>query len=508
MSFEEEFDKIIRQKTNDADFPFDEKNWEKMSAVLDAGQTSTTFSTKNKFYAAALLVLILFVSGFYLFQSSKIKNLAEVKKSNSGNAVSNDNSSAMKTSVITSKSGELENATNEKKSLNQFEKANHVYEAVSSEGAEKVVDKIVKVESNKKVEDEGTVKRKPIIPSKKISKRESGNVSLGFNKTVKNKIGVPETNHKINERTSEKDLKIQKSENGLDQESKTGVNSKVALASSQALQYSNAQDFSAATPVSEKNTNVYQTPSTFESMVMINTELPISTLENDLLPAQFLMLKYFDDDYYKPKNSKKHFLTVEAGTGYLMGWEVKKGNDGKGFNWFGGINYGLYVSKKITVGLGAQVYNITNINEPFYTHKQTEYGFGSIGSNTIITSHSLYYGAIPVRFSYVIDSQSQIGVGFNMGFLVNSNNNLETFTISEYGKTNVANQKKMVGYKDIASTSMLLSAFYKTQLAKRWALNGEIIYGLNDLFKNTSTINNNEKAVGLRVSLQYTFFDK
>jgi len=42
----------------------------------------------------------------------------------------------------------------------------------------------------------------------------------------------------------------------------------------------------------------------------------------------------------------------------------------------------------------------------------------------------------------------------------------------------------------------------------RLYLNTELIYGVTDIFKNTKTNTNKEQPMGLRLSLQYTLFDK
>jgi hypothetical protein len=81
MSFEEEFDKIIRQKTEGAEFPFEEANWERMSGALDADRRGATLFGNKKYYLAGLMLLILGASAVFLFDdlsnfSSKNKNTA------------------------------------------------------------------------------------------------------------------------------------------------------------------------------------------------------------------------------------------------------------------------------------------------------------------------------------------------------------------------------------------------------------------------------------------------
>ena len=84
---------------------------------------------------------------------------------------------------------------------------------------------------------------------------------------------------------------------------------------------------------------------------------------------------------------------------------------------------------------------------------------------------------------------------------------MSTYTATE-GPTNVSSIKTTGVYQGINTSNVLLSAFYKKQLSKRFNVNAEFIYGATDIFKNTVNIKNIEKPLGLRLSIQYTLFDK
>jgi len=59
MSFEDEFDDIIREKSDELNYPFDEKNWDKASALIDAERTAAVpRGLKKKLYLPALAVLL------------------------------------------------------------------------------------------------------------------------------------------------------------------------------------------------------------------------------------------------------------------------------------------------------------------------------------------------------------------------------------------------------------------------------------------------------------------
>src|SRR5436190_17656046 len=56
MSYEEEFDKIIRQKAGETDYPFDENNWVKTSQMIDAERSAARKLFWKKFYLPAAVV--------------------------------------------------------------------------------------------------------------------------------------------------------------------------------------------------------------------------------------------------------------------------------------------------------------------------------------------------------------------------------------------------------------------------------------------------------------------
>ena len=52
MSFEEEFDKKVRQKAEGVDYPFDSSNWEKASRMIDAERLPGAVKAAGKSYAS------------------------------------------------------------------------------------------------------------------------------------------------------------------------------------------------------------------------------------------------------------------------------------------------------------------------------------------------------------------------------------------------------------------------------------------------------------------------
>jgi hypothetical protein len=116
---------------------------------------------------------------------------------------------------------------------------------------------------------------------------------------------------------------------------------------------------------------------------------------------------------------------------------------------------------------------------------------------------------VPVKIYYNVSSKGKIGLGVNAGFLFNGKNTIENYSISDNVKDNVVISNNTGYYQGLSNTNILVSAFYNHSINRRFKLNAEVIYGLSDTYNNTvSKTAINEKNIGLRLSLQYTLFDK
>src|SRR4051812_18785644 len=104
MSFEEEFDKIIRQKSEEAKYPFDEKNWEKVSSMLDAERKATAGVFFKKFYLTGLLIVFVGAIGFIAIDSITGKPgttlAANETKAIQPGILSNNNNNIQKNSAV------------------------------------------------------------------------------------------------------------------------------------------------------------------------------------------------------------------------------------------------------------------------------------------------------------------------------------------------------------------------------------------------------------------------
>jgi hypothetical protein len=232
-------------------------------------------------------------------------------------------------------------------------------------------------------------------------------------------------------------------------------------------------------------------------------------MDNADINLPFVWLSRYDDYFSKKKLT--HFLNAEIGGTYLFGWNTPKVKDGQGLNWFGGLNYGYYLCPKTSIGIGVQVYNITNITQPFYSSKQKNYGFGYTSSYSEITTDNLYYISVPVKLSYHINASNHVGFGFNTGYLLQGHSRVDSYQTSSEQQMPGAPEgtgSNKIYDEATAIVNTMGSVFFNTKINRRFALNAEFIYGFKDLFKNAGTITTTEKPMGVRLSINYYLFKK
>ncbi len=485
MSFEEEFDKIIRRKAEEEKYPFEESNWERTSMLLDAERKAERMLNLKKFYLPALMVLGIGISGILTYSYFNAKT-----ESGSTLVSKNENLRTDKsTEKINENTAIAEKGNNP--SIPQLTSENNTKQTEISE----------KSTNQAHTSPEGqTVLSSPAsevrMTRSKNTMHTAGNVRAQQVGSVANSI---EPSDPANEGPG----------------NSGGQTSSLPVVKQNSQGHSSDQNNINQTPVGTVDTepmneNVLARENiTSEQLSGVNSSLPYVSLNPEIRSTPFSVLNRYDEDYFKNRPKKTHYLNVEAGANYLSGWDSKGGTDAKGVNWFGGLNYGFYLSKKISVGLGVQAYNIGKITQPFYVNSKKDYGFGSTTHYTVITCNELYYVSLPLKLNYVINSSNSLGLGINAGYLVGAKNTLETYSVQdENGKSPVTREHASGVYKGISSTNLMFSMHYTAKLAKRVGVNVEFNYGLTDIFENKGTTNTLEKPMGLKLSLQYTLFDK
>lgn len=500
---DDKFDGIVRQKVEEAEFAFDESNWQKASKLIDADRAVSAGRGGKLFLLFGILTLTFGTAGFFGYKYFGSNNEKEVSQNEevSSQTVSvsdiQNNSSNQNTSSNSSAQNLNNTATNLSSDNNEANATNNnVTHADNSTLENKSTDKVVANAST---------------PNNVNAKSSSGNLS-------NNTTGSKAVNSKVNVNAGSK--------NPVTNVTKTSGNSDVANsgAKNPDVTSSNSSNTNAVPAGVDKNVNSttptgteempssdYRTSNLSELLQKLPSKeisLPVKALDSAIRKTPYDFIRIYDNDYYKRSKRKSHYANFELGTTYLMGWDAANGRDGQGFNAFAGFNFGVYCGKRASVNTGIQVYNVGNIKQSFYTASKVTYGFGSTGTYTNVTTNNLYYFAVPLKFNYHIDKVNQVGFGINAGFLFNGKSTVETYKILDNVKTDVHKNTQKGFYDGLNTENFTLCASYSRALNKRFKLNAEVIYGLSDLYIDTPTSKGKQNNVGGKLSIQYNIFEK
>lgn len=482
MNPEQKFDKIIRKKVDEAEFPFDEQNWNKLSMQLDAERRLATSRGWGKFLFLGLLFLGITSASIAVY---KIQGPSGIKgQLASGNTGSNDNdgSSAQAQGANANKN------TNHNSDNNLLASNNSNNQAVGlanyTGGSSNDIANTLAVNSN------------------------NANVNVADNSSSVNKNSTSEnanvtSSEKENNSSvskTKKGSKYSSGSKGLGKKGQNVLNKDAGLNDADATGWGNG-----ASAFTKYDGDVLLA---HNALNRIDSKLNIVYSNRNVKLGALKIPNWYDEDYRRKGKKRLSFLNAEAGGAFLLGWDSKDGKDGRGFNWYAGVNYGKFLNKKIGFSAGSQFYNIGNIKQSFYESSKSVYGLGSTSTNTVITTQSLFYFSVPVKVYYAVSPAHQIGASVNPSFLFSSKNVVETYRLTDDIKSNEMTSKSSGIYEGVRLNNVLVSAFYKAQLNKRMYLNTEVMYGVRDIFKNTSTNNYSQKPIGLRVGLQYTLFEK
>ncbi len=509
MSFEEQFDKIINQKMNEAEFPFDEKNWDKASSMIDTNRiTSSLVKSKSKYF---LLLGLLFISiigiGTFAYISidnstevasidTKNKTNSELKKSNSANVIESDYSDEK----VTTNSSTEEDFIDVNNTKNQMNSVNGSNNSSFNDKSEALKKPEMDSEKSKNVVSDNSLENQT---SKEINDAKNTDNVNSKEDLANGKSNT--TNEKSKVKTAINALKtpVKPAQIGSASKILAVLKSKQASTDQNSEKTSNEILQSSAVISSNDSVNT-----AFEPMSPAAINLLSTSSENECKNLNVNFASVYDNDYYKNTKPKFHYFTIEAGDMYLLGWNTTNGKDASGFNYYAGVNYGIYIDPKSTISIGLQGYNVGNIKESFYTGSNTLYEFGSTGSYTNITTNALYYFNIPLKYTYSFTKMDKIGLGFNAGFIVGGKNTVETYKLFDGVKSNSETITNKGYYEGVNTKNFTLSAFYSRKLNKRFALNGEFIYGLSDLYLNSKTNSTKENTIGIKLGLIFTLFDK
>ncbi|MCU0359797.1 MAG: PorT family protein [Bacteroidia bacterium] len=248
---------------------------------------------------------------------------------------------------------------------------------------------------------------------------------------------------------------------------------------------------------------------TSEISELARKENPMShtQLQTDL-QLKPVFLKRYEDDYARKTKPKfvKSYLDASFGLIYSGGWEENESSSARGLNGYVGFNYGHFLSKKMSFSIGAELYNLSHINQEFYSTTYKNYNFGSVQTQTAITCQSMVFVSFPLKVYYSINPKHRIGLGVHAGNLVTSNNTIETSELVDGTKQNVTTESSKGVYDGMNTRNMMLSASLQKTIGNRISFQFEVYYGISDLFTDSPSNLNQQSYNSLRIGMNYRLF--
>ncbi len=477
MSYEEEFDKIIRNKADELDFPFDEGNWEKASRMLDADRVKTPVGAGARSYWTSVVVsiagvaIVIAVLGSYL----------DIRQEEPNSVAINSNVAPAKSQPSVEASiSELRASEKVSGEVNQKPSP-----AITTEVKEPVAEKVIQIKAEE-------------TPARINAVAEAGNAGNNNQSPARE-----ENNNKDQDPSNAKAMAgglgagIASAKNNADAPS-----TPPATMAEEPSVPANDKD---AAIVEDNEQSAAPEAIAAENMQSINGQLVNEPTSAEATPSFNYVTLY--DDYYKKRGMVTQF-GVEGGTAWMSGWSTPQGTDGRGWNWYAGATINTQFSGRFGVASGFQVYNLAHVTQPFYAVQGKDYHFGSTQTGTTITSSNLLYVAIPLQVTYRLSNVNLFGLGVNAGYLSGASNSVRTYSVLDNVVTPVSDETDKGVYNGVRPFNLMLNASFTTRICPRFALKAEFNYGLTDLFANNATVRNAERATGVRVGIRYTFLGK
>lgn len=531
------FEKNLKKKLDEAEFPFDEQNWEKASAMIDASRDNRKPFFFYFLSGLALLITTGLVYYFVASDNNTPENQLAVKE-NTVRTIETAPEVNFNATVVSDASTETTNSASDLNS-NATENSNNTTSTAS--------EKAVVAASKKSVGKTALVKKTNLTSAQTANSNALANTTAPStasdpaNSSASSKANTPA--NAINEIASAK--KSDKIKSTTVKEipvvlgSQSSAQPAKAIASTPPTQV-NGNTNKLGTPVTTDSIAVAIKPSeanktqpavaqsrvtdsiadvrtqTAATLIVNSTDsvakTPITTAEKAATDSASAITAMSIAAPFQVKQTK-NFIYAEVGGSYLFGWNSNEVKEAKGFNIVVGLNYLHYFNEHISLGAGVQYNTLNNLTNSSYTASTVNYDFGVKKDITTIKYLQLHYITVPVKLGFNAGKNNVFGIGANVSTLLNSDcrtdkyrtNNTEPMT-----ENNRLSTKKETGYlTSFNAYDVQASAFYRRRLVKGLSVNAEFFYGLTDIKKNDHFKNNNfERAMGAKLTLCYDLFKK
>ncbi|MDP2385817.1 MAG: hypothetical protein Q8M29_05570 [Bacteroidota bacterium] len=441
----DQFEDIIKQKLSSEEFPFDENNWEKASALIDADRKSK----KRRAFICWFLGGLLLLGGmsFLVFFPAK-KNQYSQNKTSTG--YQKNNSSAI---------------VKENKTVQSDAEPDHINNTNNT--------KTTSALKNISVKHKAT----PIPTSsiatysdKTIKKHKPG--STGIKNKAPVSILSSATDVPDNASTS---IILKPNEQKSNETANKGIDTSIAK-----ISYVDASLLKDSIPV------------------VLTDSLKKDSLPGDIASDSILEIL-----------PKKNSLEIVMGAAWSTPWTNDVKNIGRGLSPIAGISYERKIRSHYGVSIGLQLNTFYNRSNPAFVSRTINYGFGKTTYVHTTRVNYMQYISIPVRFAYPANKKGNFSFGVNIGYLIDSRIERELYAGRDLGGSSVITTFDNGVYKGFHSVDAQLAIAYRRKMPNRFSLQLECFYGLTDVFDNEILgVNSFERNKGIKFTLGYELFRK
>jgi hypothetical protein len=515
---------LLRNKFDSQEFPFDEANWKKASAMIDASR-----KVKEKpvaiYVISALLMLVLGVSGYFLLKDTNTPSPDSTPlASNSMPAQLNANPN--QETINTNKAAAI-SENNDKTPPSSLNPGETVSSPVTSETSASATHKKTIAQPGTAPGSNNSSDERPVSQlgsNANVSTAAQVNINMNKKTTPLSKeepqpgekttgdiaaAGSPAKTTEDKKETKNNSLKkgkILEDLKPVDTEDKNGTSTNEPLTETKPItNESIIPGNQITTPIVLDSATAI--PSLSKNPVLIDTLTP--SLTASPIVKVDTASRVAQESKFKTEKDPVNFIYFEGGTNYLVGWKNLDEKDANGFNPVFGLHYFHMFKKNIGITVGAQYNCVGNLNYSSHTSTVTHYDFGKVNDVTIITPTKIHYASAAVKLNYTIRKNNIFGIGCNVSYLLNVDNKVETYNQRE----DVISERqisKTNGYVDGFNTIDVQAAVsYRRILYKDFGANIELFYGLTDV-KTKGFFNTNffARNTGMKLTLTYNIFKK
>lgn len=473
MNNEEKFKKLLHEKLDAKDFPFDMKHWDSMRATIDNSRDNR--SRKAVLFFLCLACIIGTVS-LYFYTGIPTKTIASTDAPKVIPAPANESSHNQTSSITVAKTALTPGL--DKKQVAIKNKINP-----PSLKAEQVTTETTKPE---KVIAANEIRKNPAIPVQEVPEKASTGKAFAIPAEELPPVKTETTDKKFENSTLVIATKIEEPKT----ESPENVKSDEVV-----IKENDVVINEQTSPVEVKAVVTETVANTSAPLVTDSVALNSPKAADLILPLE--------------DNLVKNSIYLEGGANYLAGWKIDDKKDGNGFNPVAGISYQYAINRRYALSTGLHYTSVRNLNAFSHQSEETTYGFGVKKEITVITPEKIHYLQLPIKLNVMLNAKNIIGAGYTFGYLLTVNSKVEKYSDGvSTGSSPVVS--KATGYTHgFNKYDSQISIFYRRLLYKKIYLNAEALYGLSDAKKNSFFSSSAmERNMGLKITIMYNIFQK